>query len=219
MPFPNKFTLSVDAQRNLILQNLVQLVYTTGKFERLQTTLLDTESIINNETNTNVRPDDIVTVINLKRGYQYILNLADKLDFNHILILNNIIQGGIPAGGKLRTEAVQVPLTNDVWLPPLPNEDKVQNDLATLFNSGKSATEQAIDLNLYLSKRQLFNNGNKRTAIVAANALMIQDNAGMLAIPENKMHWYRSQLAKYYRSNRDIQIKQWLYDECIFGIN
>lgn len=199
-------------------QNLVQLIYTTGKFENLSTSLLDTESILNNESIQNAKPEDVVTIIHLKRAFQYILNLKTRFSYIDILTINQIVKGGQPGTGMLRSQDVKVALTNDVWLPPLPDPQRTPQELTNILTSSASATEKALNLNLYLSRWQLFMDGNKRTAIVAANALMIQAGAGLLAIPENKMHWYRSQLQKYYRSSRDANLKQWLYDNCVFGI-
>ena len=67
---------------------------------------------------------------------------------------------------------------------------------------------------LTLSRQQIFTNGNKRTA----NALMYQAKVGLLAVPEKKMHWYLSQLAKYYKTGRADQLKRWLYEHAVFGI-
>lgn len=218
MTLADKYQLNLNDEHDLVQQNLVQLIYTTGKFENLSTNMLDTASIINNEQVQNAKPEDIVTVVNLKRAYQYVLNLTHVFGYQDVLALNNIIQGGIPGAGQLRTDTVQVPLTNDLWIPPIPDKTIIPDQVRDLLDNTLTTTEKAIDLNLWLSRRQLFNNGNKRTAMVAANGLMIQANTGILAIPENKMHWYRLQLAKYYRPNRDRAIKQWLYTECIFGI-
>ncbi len=199
-------------------QNLVQLIYTTGKFENLSTSLLDTESILNNESLQNAKPEDVVTIIHLKRAFQYVLNLKTNFNYTDILTINQIVKGGQPGTGMLRSQDVKVALTNDIWLPPLPEPQRTQQELVNILTSSATATERALNLNLYLSRWQLFMDGNKRTAIVAANALMVQAGAGLLAIPENKMHWYRSQLQKHCRSGHDTSLKQWLYDNCVFGI-
>ncbi|MBE7901882.1 Fic family protein, partial [Paenibacillus polymyxa] len=75
---------------------------------------------------------------------------------------------------KFRTKTVLVGLTNEDYVPAIPNEANVTKNLEALLTSQKSATEKAILLMLTLSRQQIFTNGNKRTAIVAANALMYQ---------------------------------------------
>ncbi|MCT3214146.1 hypothetical protein EFO90_07035 [Lactiplantibacillus plantarum] len=218
MVFENKFSLNNEEEKLLINKNIVQLVYTTGKFEGLPTSLPQTEAIINNYEVSGVKPDDIATILNLKRGYEYLLDQLDKqVTFNDLLILNKIVKGGVAYSGILRTKDVQVPLTNDIWQPPIPSE-RTKTAVIDLLNTDKSATAKALDLNLMLSRLQLFMDGNKRTAILAANLLLVQSGAGFLAIPEAKMHWYGSKLTKFYRNNQAQSIKQWLYDNCLFGM-
>lgn len=217
--FTDKYNLSSIDEQLVVEKNLTQLIYTTGKFENLPTTLPQTDAIVHNYEVNGVRPEDITTILNLKRGYQYLLDNQDSvMRFADIKIINKIIKGGTAYAGDLRSMDVQVPLTNDVWVPPIPNEQTI-TIMTKLLESNQTATEKALELNLMLSRNQLFMDGNKRTALVAANLLMVQSGTGFLAIPESKMHWYGSQLAKYYRTNRMDSIKQWLYDNCIFGID
>ncbi|WP_203640554.1 Fic family protein [Levilactobacillus andaensis] len=218
MSFPDKFQLTTITEQNLIQQNLAQLIYTTGKFENLSTSLTDTICILNNEPAPAATPRDIATIISLNHAFQSILAQKLPLIYPDIFVLNQDINNSRPSSGQLRTNDVTVALTNDVWLPPLPDPQRTPRELTNILTGSTTTTEKALNLNLYLSRWQLFMDGNKRTAIVAANALMIQAGAGLLAIPENKMHWYRSQLQKYYRSGRDASLKQWLYDNCVFGI-
>ena len=52
----------------------MELVYNAGKFEGLNTTLLQTEEIIKYNRANNVAVDDVLTVVNLKRGFEMLLN-------------------------------------------------------------------------------------------------------------------------------------------------
>ncbi|HAJ56053.1 MAG TPA: hypothetical protein DCL56_15665, partial [Lactobacillus sp.] len=103
------------------------------------------------------------------------------------------------------------------YVPPIPIESNVVQTVNAILHSETSVTDKAITLMLTLSRLQVFTDSNKR--IVVANALMYQANVGLLAVPEKKMHWYLSQLAKYYKTGRIQVIKQWLYDHAVFGIN
>ncbi|GKT04562.1 Fic family protein [Furfurilactobacillus entadae] len=215
--FKDKYRFTRDEEVTFIERNMAQLIYTTGKFENLQTTLPQTEDIIHNYTVNGVKPQDVEKVLGLKRAFDFVINKTHPFKSNDVLVINDIIQSGHVDAGQIRHEDVQVPLTNDVWLPPIPQPTVALNDIEKIVTAPNSVTEKAINLNLYLSRWQLFVNGNKRTAIVAANTLMIEAGAGMLAIPENKMHWYGSYLQKFYRSGRIDDIKTWLYDNAVIG--
>lgn len=52
----------------LLKKNIVELVYNAGKFEGLNTTLLQTEEIIKYNRANNMAVDDVLTVVNLKEA-------------------------------------------------------------------------------------------------------------------------------------------------------
>lgn len=223
MSFPDKFSLSREQEKFLLSKNLPGLIHSTTRFENLTTTLLQTEEILRNELVSGVRPSDIEVTLNLKRAFDYIMNLeygeAGEFYFKDVESINRIIQG--PDGykpGEIRTENVVVPTTSEVYTPRIPDIEVIKGFFDDLMrNTELSTTEKAIKLMLRISKDQWFTDGNKRTALVAANAIMYWGNAGIIAIPENKMHWYLSKLKKFYMTgNRSVE--NWLYQEAIFGI-
>ena len=214
--FADKFKYPWQAEVLLFKKNLAQLVYTTGKLENLQTSLPDTEAIINNYQVNDVRPETISTILGIKHAFQFIINKNHCLQFNDILAINNLINNGAYGAGKLRDYDVNVYLTTENYYPPIPNSQTVTLVKDIINNQTITATEKAINLNLFLSKQQLFMDGNKRTALIAANDIMLHAQVGMLAIPDNLMHWYGSQLQKYYLYDNN-NVKYWLYDHAIIG--
>ena len=72
--FPDKYRLSRKESEYLLKKNIVELVYNAGTFEGLNTTLLQTEEIIKYNRANNVAVDDVLTVVNLKRGFEMLLN-------------------------------------------------------------------------------------------------------------------------------------------------
>ena len=105
----DKYNLSKREQSFLLRKNLVELVYNAGKFEGLNTTLLQTEEIIKHNRALNVNADDVVTILNLKKGYQIIETeeTVSLLDFskkaNEIIAREDAL---IP--GEFRTGGVTV---------------------------------------------------------------------------------------------------------------
>ena len=72
---------------------------------------------------------------------------------------------------------------------------------------------------LYLSRQQLFYDGNKRIATLAANQIMIQNGVGLLSIPIEKQKEFKEKLIRYYETNQAEGLKKFLYDFCIEGIH
>ena len=67
--FPDKYHLSRKESVYLLKKNIVELVYNAGKFEGLNTTLLQTEEIIKYNRANNVAVDDVLCLWQDRRTY------------------------------------------------------------------------------------------------------------------------------------------------------
>lgn len=61
-------------------------------------------------------------------------------------------------------------------------EDEVNNQYGEIMNQEISDTEKALRLFLFISKNQIFWDGNKRTALLTANKIMFQTGVGLLSV-------------------------------------
>lgn len=215
-----KFAMSRDGEDILVEKNFAQLVYLAGKFAGLSTTLLDTQAILADLSGTQAKPSEIRTILNLRDAYHYAMSLQyiSEVSFAALLKINLFVIGaGASGAGQIRVQPVVVPLTDMMYQPAIPDETQVKREFADLVKSEATTTDKAITLLLWLSRAQLFLDGNKRTAIIAANALMFADRRGLLAVPENKLAEYLQRLQQYYKNGDTANLKHWLYDTAIFG--
>lgn len=216
----DKFAMSRDGEDILVEKNFAQLVYLAGKFAGLSTTLLDTQAILADLSGTQAKPSEIRTILNLRDAYHYAMSLQyiSEVSFAALLKINLFVIGaGASGAGQIRVQPVVVPLTDMMYQPAIPDETQVKREFADLVQSEATTTDKAITLLLWLSRAQLFLDGNKRTAIIAANALMFADRRGLLAVPENKLAEYLQRLQQYYKNGDTANLKHWLYDTAIFG--
>ena len=72
---------------------------------------------------------------------------------------------------------------------------------------------------LALMRQQVSWDGNKRTATLFANALMMEKGCGILEIDEAKMPEFNEKLSAFYRSGDDSEVAAFLYQYCISGID
>ena len=72
---------------------------------------------------------------------------------------------------------------------------------------------------LYIMRKQMFLDGNKRTAMLAANADMISSGCGIISIPVEQQHEFMGLLISFYESNDMGKIKSFVYTNCIDGID
>lgn len=84
-----------------------------------------------------------------------------------------------------------------------------------LLNSNDSKTELAINIMLWIMRSQMFIDGNKRTEMLAANKIMIENGCGIISIPiEHQSEFYKL-LIEYYETNYKEKIVKFIYDYAI----
>lgn len=108
-------------------------------------------------------------------------------------------------------------ITGVEYIPEIPNKEDVEKKLKEIL-SIQNDTERAIEYMLYGMRSQLFWDGNKRTSTICANKIMIQNGAGIIRIPETKLQEFNEQLSEFYNTNENAKIKQFIFDNCIDGI-
>lgn len=222
--FPDKYNLSLKENIFLAKKVLVAQIHNLSRFENCQTTLLQTEQIINGQNVASASLGDIQTILNLKRAYQYVMrHISDGLPVDIPLIkkINSIVaQEDSLAPGDFRTGTVGVTLVDGSrHTPPAMSEVDVQNLLGQIENRSNSTTETAIRSMLAFMRQQIFWDGNKRTATLFANAMLIEKGCGILEISELQMPEFNTKLSDFYRSGDDTDVATYLYQNCIFGID
>ena len=64
----------------------------------------------------------------------------------------------------------------------------------------------------------MFLDGNKRVANLVANKEMIRNGEGILSVPVEKIEDYFTYLIHYYETGDMTEIKNFLYQSCIDGV-
>ena len=67
-------------------------------------------------------------------------------------------------------------------------------------------------------RRQMFIDGNKRVAMLFANKIMIDNGCGIITIAQDDQETFYEKLIRYYESGEMLDLKQWIYEHCIDGI-
>lgn len=224
MIFPDKYQLTEKESVFLLKKNIVSLVYNAGKFEGLNTSLLQTEEIIKHNRASNVAVDEVLTIVNLKRGFETLLNSRELSQIETSKLMNQIVAAEDSlAPGQFRTGSVEVSTLKGRYIPPILSEAEIIAGFASVENSQVSATQKALELFLFIAKNQIYWDGNKRTALITANHLMFQQKSGLLSIPDAEFLNFNQLLSDYYSDKIEAETKddlmQFLYAHCIFGID
>lgn len=206
-----KIKINIDLAR----KNMVDSIYKQAVLEGVATTYSDTETIINGGKVKDMTAKDISKVVNLKHAWEFILSegvITYPTNFIVLSQINAIVEEGFSYNaGKIRN--VPVLIGGSTYIPPLPYEIQVKEDLNLLL-SNNASYEIAIELLLYVMKKQLFLDGNKRTAVIFANHYLVSRGMGLIVIPSELVSEFKTRLINYYE-NKDTSIKEFLYNKCL----
>lgn len=221
MDYVDKIHLTQDQNRRFAKMNLTRLVFTNSRFEGLTTTLPQTQTIIDGLGVDGVSIDDINVIVQLKRGWEFVTNSDAPIDLTTAKKINQIVaRDQSLAPGKLRTGQGFVMTTKGDFVPPLVDESQEIAYLKALeADTNRSVTERSIELMYHLMHDQVFWDGNKRTATLLANKMMIDHGKGLINIPVDKWSTWNQLIADYYHSGNMDKLKQWTYDNGVQGIS
>lgn len=215
----DKFTLTQEQNIFVAKRNIVDYIYKSANLEGIHVTFPETQAIFDGVGVNGVKVEDIIKINNLKRVWKFMLETLDRLtDFDYLCRLNMIIgsEGSIYGAGKIRAYDVKISGTN--WQPQVPFEYDVRNEMADILRM-ESKTEKAITLMLWGMRRQIFIDGNKRTSMMMANKEMIKHGCGIISIPNEKIKSFYDLLIRFYETNDMKKIKDFIYENCIDGLN
>lgn len=186
--------------------NMKQIIYDQAVLEGVRTTFPDTEAIIDNGKVNNMKAEDVQKILNLKHAWEFILDkdvAASKSDYFLASYIAKIVNEGFyQDGGRIRNVPVAIGGTS--YIPPIPHELDVKEHINRLLDSSNNKVDTAIELCLYFMKTQIYNDGNKRTAVIFANHFLIANGLGLLVINYEKVEEFKSKLVRYYE-DKDIE--------------
>ena len=206
----DRVVLNLDFARS----NMKKIIYDQAVLEGVGTTFPDTEAIIDNGKVKNMTATDVQKIINLKHAWQFILDkdvIQAPSDYYLASYIARLVNEGllaIPDGGRIR--GVPVTIGGSSYIPPIPFEDKVKQDFGDLLESKLDDIDKAIELCLYVMKTQIYNDGNKRTAVIYANHYLISKGQGLLVIDYSKVDEFKKNLVNYYEDKDLMSIKLFL---------
>lgn len=188
------------------------------KLENRNVTFSQIEDIIINPNNCNVDFNIIESAINSKRAYVYLLSTYESThNLEYICNLQAISAASealIP--GAIRTGQVSISGTD--YMPPTSiNKNWVEqeyNKILTIPNT----KERALQLFLFITKNQIFWDGNKRAGILAANKELLHDNEDVLSLNGNDMSDFHYALHEWYENDNEDLMRD-VFNKYIYKFN
>lgn len=219
MNFADKYNLTPEQSLFLAKKKWDENVYCGMKMENRAVTFPQTKTILNGVNVPNVQLDDIQAILNMRDAWKHLLNTINvPVTFEYWCKLNEYIaRNEALEWGKLRTGTVGISGTD--YIPPIPQQEVVQQELADILNADVSATEKALNAFVWGTRGQFFWDGNKRTSLTLANKILVEAGAGILTITDKYMEQFNVLLLDYYNTGISDTLKVFLYENAIQGIN
>jgi len=204
--------------RKYVKENIYGLV----KVELPHITFLQTEEILEKSKLYGVDYEDVLTVINLKNAWSYIIENMDSaitketiMDLHAKIAYNQAIDWGVFRYG-------QVGVTGTNYVPINPREEPGKLEMQfdeTLNKFNATRKEYPIEASLdYLSsaiKSQFLWDGNKRCALATANIALLQSGNGVIGINDDNFCDFSTALTHYYNTDDKRLLVDVLYNKCI----
>ena len=196
--------------------NMKSNIYSQAVLEGVATSFPQTEEIIENGIVNGVTASDVQKILNLKHAWEFILD-SDVIQCEsnyHILrhIARLVNEGFYSEGGRIR--GVPVTIGGTSYIPPLPIETVVMEQINEIIHRNDDCIHNAIALCLYTMKTQVFNDGNKRAAVIFANHYLISKGEGLIVIPEEDVPAFKKLLVAYYEDRDNGEIYDFLKNKC-----
>jgi fido (protein-threonine AMPylation protein) len=208
----SRVMLNIDFAR----ANMKASIYDQAVLEGVATTFPQTEDIIENGKVNGMTATDVQKILNLKHAWEFIMDkdvVSYPTDYSILCHIAQLVNEGFYTyGGRIR--GVPVTIGGTSYIPPLPIEQLVKERLEDILHVQAEPVNVAIQLCLYCMKTQIFNDGNKRTAVIFANHYLIAKGEGLLVIPESHVPEFKRLLVAYYEGRDDGSIFDFMKRNC-----
>lgn len=215
--------LSINEYQKELEILAIDLSWKSGEIEGNTYTLLETEVLIRyQELAEGKKQEDAIMLLNHKDALDFIIAEPDYLkpltisrieDIHSLLIKNlgvdrNIRKRGVGVGG---TEYKPLSMEQQIV--------EVMQQMCDLVNATDNIFEKALLLLVLLSYIQAFNDGNKRTARIISNAILMENGYCPLSYRSVKASDYKKAMLLFYEQNNITEFKKIFISQYEYAIN
>ena len=200
----------------------IDLSWKSSQIEGNTYTLLETERLLReSKTAEGKTKEEAVMLLNHKDALSFILDNPDylqELTVSHIEDIHQLLTKDLSIDKGLRRHRVGITGTN---YHPLDNEFQIREamrDACKLINSKYNIFEKALLTLLLLSYIQPFLDGNKRTARITSNALLIANDYCPLSFRSIDSIDYKKAMLIFYEQNNLYAFKQIFIEQFEFAV-
>lgn len=202
---------------------LIELSWKSSQIEGNTYSLLDTEVLIKDNIEAEGhKKEEAIMILNHKKALEYIFengNYFKALTLAKIEELHSILVDNLSVSKGLRTSPVGIVGTN---YKPIFNQHQIKEAIVKLIkkiNSIENVIEKALITVLMISYIQPFEDGNKRTGRILANAILYANNYCPLSYRSVKESEYKKAVIIFYENNSLDYFKKIFIEQFKFAVD
>lgn len=200
----------------------IDLSWKSSQIEGNTYTLLETERLLReSKTAEGKSKEEAVMLLNHKDALSFVLDNPDylkELTVSHIEDIHQLLTKDLSIDKGLRRHRVGITGTN---YHPLDNEFQIREamrEACELINSKSNILEKALLTLVLLSYIQPFSDGNKRTARITSNAILIANDYCPLSFRSVDSIDYKKAMLIFYEQNSLYAFKQIFMEQFEFAV-
>lgn len=217
----NMATLSEVEYRKEMERLGVDLSWKSSQIEGNTYSLLETERLLKEKLTADGKTkEEAVMLLNHKDALDFVLDNPDylkEISVRRIEDIHGILTKELGVGTGIRTRRVGITGTN---YRPLDNEFQIREaleDSCNLINGKENIFEKALLALVLLSYIQAFSDGNKRTARITSNAILMAWGYCPLSFRTVDSVDYKKAMLMFYEQNNIAAFKQIFIEQYEFA--
>lgn len=218
----NMSTLSEVEYRKEMERLGVDLSWKSSQIEGNTYSLLETERLLKEkQTAQGKTKEEAVMLLNHKDALDFILDNPDYLKeftVRRLEDIHSILTKELGVGNGIRKRRVGITGTN---YRPLDNEFQIREaleDTCKLINAKEDVFEKALLALVLLSYIQAFTDGNKRTARISSNAILLAWGFCPISFRTVDSVDYKKAMLMFYEQNNIVAFKQIFIEQYEFAV-
>lgn len=200
----------------------VDLSWKSSQIEGNTYSLLETERLLKDkQTASGKTKEEAIMLLNHKDALDFVLDVPDylkELSVHRIENLHSILTKELEVDRNIRHRRVGITGTN---YRPLDNEFQIREaleDTCTLVNGKDNVFEKALLTLVLLSYIQAFVDGNKRTARITSNAILIANGYCPISFRTVDSIDYKKAMLMFYEQNNIAAFKKIFIEQFLFAV-
>lgn len=201
----------------------IDLSWKSSQIEGNTYSLLETERLLReSKTAEGKTKEEAIMLLNHKDALRFILDNPDYLQLlslSHIEDIHALLTKDLSVDKGIRHRRVGITGTN---YHPLDNEFQIReaiHDTCELINGKDNVFEKALLTLVLLSYIQAFSDGNKRTARITSNAILIANGYCPLSFRTVDSVYYKKAMLIFYEQNNLFAFKQIFMQQFEFAVS